>query len=64
METKTEQHTSSQEPVKLDIFQHMKIGIKNKEENCFCENDINKKIEYIKGIQEIEEKMREYAKIN
>ena len=42
MEIKTQQITSSQEPVKLDIFQHMRIGIKNKEENCFCENDINK----------------------
>jgi hypothetical protein len=32
----------TQEPVKLDIFQHMRIGIKNKEDNCSCENDINK----------------------
>ena len=32
----------TQESVKLDIFQHMRIGIKNKEDNCSCENDINK----------------------
>ena len=42
MEPKEIKNTPSQEPVKLDIFQHMRIGIKNKEENCFCENDINK----------------------
>ena len=41
MESKINQPTPSQDPVKLDIFQHMRIGIKNKEENCFCENDIN-----------------------
>ena len=42
MEIKTQKNTSSQEPVKLDIFQHMRIGIKNRDENCFCENDLNK----------------------
>ena len=44
MEQKKEikKSSSTQEPVKLDIFQHMRIGIKNKEENCICENDINK----------------------
>ena len=44
MEQKNEikKSSSTQEPVKLDIFQHMRIGIKNKEENCICENDINK----------------------
>ena len=28
------------ETVKLDIFQHMRIGIKNKDVNCLCENDL------------------------
>ena len=42
MEPKIPKSALPQEPVKLDIFQHMRIGIKNKEENCFCENDINK----------------------
>ena len=42
MEPKEIKNTPSQEPVKLDIFQHMRIGIKNKEDNCFCENDLNK----------------------
>ena len=42
MEPKIPKSALIQEPVKLDIFQHMRIGIKNKEENCFCENDINK----------------------
>ena len=42
MEPKEVKNTPSQEPVKLDIFQHMRIGIKNKEDNCFCENDLNK----------------------
>ena len=31
----------NQETVKLDIFQHMRIGLKNKEYNCLCENDVN-----------------------
>ena len=30
----------SPDTVKLDIFQHMRIGVKNKEQNCFCESDI------------------------
>ena len=29
------------ETVKLDIFQHIKIGLNNKEKNCICENDEN-----------------------
>ena len=41
MEPNIPQSAFSQEPVKLDIFQHMRLGIKNKEDNCFCENDIN-----------------------
>ena len=40
MESNIRPRTPSQDPIKLDIFQHMRIGIKNKEENCFCENDI------------------------
>ena len=28
------------ETVRLDIFQHMRIGLKNKDLNCFCENDL------------------------
>ena len=28
------------EAVKLDIFQHMRIGIKNKDMNCICENNL------------------------
>ena len=28
------------ETVKLDIFQHMRIGVKNKDINCCCENDL------------------------
>ena len=31
----------NQETVKLDIFQHMRIGLKNKEYNCLCENDLD-----------------------
>ena len=42
MEPKEIKNIPSQEPVKLDIFQHMRIGIKNKEDNCSCENDQNK----------------------
>ena len=42
MEPKEIKNIPSQEPVKLDIFQHMRIGIKNKEDNCLCENDLNK----------------------
>jgi len=30
----------SPETVKLDIFQHMRIGLKNKDFNCDCENDL------------------------
>ena len=29
--------------VKLDIFQHMKLGVQNKEKNCKCDNNIEKK---------------------
>ena len=29
--------------VKLDIFQHLKIGVQNKEKNCKCDNSIDKK---------------------
>ena len=29
--------------VKLDIFQHLKLGVQNKEKNCKCSNDIEKK---------------------
>jgi hypothetical protein len=42
MEPELKKPSLTQEPVKLDIFQHMRIGIKNKEENCFCENDLDK----------------------
>ena len=31
----------SPETVRLDIFQHMRIGIKNKEYNCLCENNLD-----------------------
>ena len=31
----------SPETVKLDIFQHMRIGLKNKDYNCYCENDLD-----------------------
>ena len=31
----------SPETVKLDIFQHMRIGLKNKDFNCYCENDLD-----------------------
>ena len=31
----------SEETVKLDIFQHMRIGLKNQEYNCLCENDLD-----------------------
>ena len=31
----------SPETVKLDIFQHMRIGHKNEEYNCDCENELN-----------------------
>ena len=31
----------SPETVKLDIFQHMRIGLKNKDFNCDCENDLD-----------------------
>ena len=42
MEQEIQQPKPSQEPVKLDIFQHLRIGVKNREDNCFCENDLNK----------------------
>ena len=42
MESEIEKSIPCREPVKLDIFQHMRIGVKNKEDNCFCENDLNK----------------------
>ena len=29
--------------VKLDIFQHLKLGVQNKEKNCKCANSIEKK---------------------
>ena len=29
--------------VKLDIFQHLKLGVQNKEKNCKCDNSIEKK---------------------
>ena len=29
-----------QETVKLDVFQHMRIGAKNKDNNCCCQNDV------------------------
>ena len=29
-----------EETVKIDIFQHMRIGVKNKDLNCICENDL------------------------
>ena len=29
--------------VKLDIFQHLKLGVQNKEKNCKCDNSIDKK---------------------
>ena len=29
--------------VKLDIFQHLKLGVQNKEKNCRCDNSIEKK---------------------
>lgn len=28
--------------VKLDIFQHLKLGVLNKEKNCKCDNSIEK----------------------
>ena len=31
----------SPETVQLDIFQHMRIGLKNKVQNCECQNDLN-----------------------
>ena len=30
----------SPDTVKLDIFQHLRSGIKNKDFNFFCENDL------------------------
>ena len=42
MEPELEKSIPCHEPVRLDIFQHMRIGVKNREENCFCENDLNK----------------------
>ena len=30
----------SPETVKLDIFQHMRSGLKYKDYNCYCENDL------------------------
>ena len=30
----------SPETVKLDIFQHMRIGLKNKDINCCCDNEL------------------------
>ena len=32
----------SPDTVKLDIFQHLRSGINNKDLNCFCENDLEK----------------------
>ena len=29
--------------VKLDIFQHLRLGVQNKEKNCKCDNNIEKK---------------------
>ena len=29
--------------VKLDIFQHLKLGVQNKDKNCKCDNSIDKK---------------------
>ena len=29
--------------VKLDIFQHLKLGVENKDKNCKCDNNIEKK---------------------
>ena len=42
MEPEIKKSIPSHEPVRLDIFQHMRIGVKNREDNCFCENDLNK----------------------
>jgi len=42
MEPEIEKSIPCHEPVRLDIFQHMRIGVKNREDNCFCENDLNK----------------------
>ena len=32
----------SPDTVKLDIFQHLRSGIKNRDFNCLCENDLKK----------------------
>ena len=32
----------SPDTVKLDIFQHLRSGVNNKDLNCFCENDLEK----------------------
>ena len=29
--------------VKLDVFQHLKLGVQNKDKNCKCDNSIDKK---------------------
>ena len=29
--------------VKLDVFQHLKLGVQNKDKNCICDNSIDKK---------------------
>ena len=42
MEPEIKKSIPCHEPVRLDIFQHMRIGVKNREDNCFCENDLNK----------------------
>ena len=30
------------ETVKLDVFQHLRQGLGNKDNNCSCENDLDK----------------------
>ena len=30
-----------EETIKLDIYQHMRNGIKNKDANCTCENELD-----------------------
>ena len=32
----------SPDTVKLDVFQHLRSGVSNKDFNCFCENDLDK----------------------
>ncbi len=29
--------------IKLDIFQHLRYGVQNKEKSCLCDNNIEKK---------------------